>query len=50
MSNQTQKPLSIADRKRSQQADAALEQMYGYYTRGDGMQPIVSELDAYKAA
>lgn len=50
MSNQTQKPLSIADRKRSQQADAALDQMYGYYAREDGNRPVVSELNAQKAA
>ncbi|WP_277023677.1 hypothetical protein [Paracoccus hibiscisoli] len=50
MSNDISKPLSIADRKRSLQADAALEQMYGYYTRDDAPRPVVSELDAQRAA
>ncbi|WP_411836754.1 hypothetical protein [Paracoccus sp. ME4] len=50
MSQDTQKPLSIADRKRSQQADAALEQMFGYYAREDSPRAVVSELDARRAA
>lgn len=45
-----QKPLSIADRKRSLEADAVLEQMYGYYTREEAPRLVVSDVDAQKAA
>lgn len=50
MSTTDQKPLSIADRKRNQAADAALDQMYGYYTRNETPRAVVSELDARRAA
>lgn len=50
MSTDTKKPLSIADRKRSLQADAALEQMYGYYSRDEAPRAVVSEFDAQRAA
>ncbi|WP_265502644.1 hypothetical protein [Paracoccus beibuensis] len=45
-----QRPLSIADRKRSIEADAVLDQMYGYYTREEAPRLVVSDLDARKAA
>jgi len=50
MPNIQQKPLSIADRKRSIEADAVLDQMYGYFTREESPRHVVSELDARKAA
>lgn len=50
MSNTQQKPLSIADRKRSIEAEAVLDQMYGYYSREESPRYVVSELDAQKAA
>ena len=45
-----QKPLSIADRKRSIEADAVLDQMFGYFTCDDTRRPVVGEFDAQKAA
>lgn len=50
MTKTQQKPLSIEDRKRSVEAEAALEQMYGYYVREEAPRYVVSELDARKAA
>ncbi|WCR00340.1 hypothetical protein [Paracoccus aestuarii] len=50
MSHDSQKPLSIADRKRSLEADAVLDQMYGYYTREETPRAVVSDLDARRAA
>ncbi|WP_162798972.1 hypothetical protein [Paracoccus indicus] len=50
MTKTEQKPLSIEDRKRSIEAEAALEQMYGYYVREDAPRLVISELDARKAA
>lgn len=50
MTNEQTKPLSLAARKRSMDADAALEQMYGYFTRQDAPRPVITELDAQKAA
>lgn len=47
---QETKPQSIADRKRDAEANAALEQMYGYFTPEERRRPVVSELDARKAA
>ncbi|WP_168217394.1 hypothetical protein [Paracoccus liaowanqingii] len=50
MPTDTTRPLSIADRKRSIEADATLDQMYSYFTRDEMPRPVVSELDARKAA
>jgi len=50
MSNEQNRPLSLAARKRSAEADAVLEQMYGYFTREESPRPVISELDAQKAA
>ncbi|WP_378944199.1 hypothetical protein [Paracoccus sp. R86501] len=50
MTKTQQKPLSIEDRKRSIEAEAVLEQMYGYYVREEAPRYVVSELDARKAA
>lgn len=47
---QDSKPLSIAERARNSEADAALEQMFGYFSRDERSRPIVSELDARQAA
>ncbi|WP_022707566.1 MULTISPECIES: hypothetical protein [Paracoccus] len=44
------KTTSIAARKRSLEADAVLDQMYGYFTREDESRKVVSEFDAQKAA
>lgn len=50
MTNAHIKPLSLAARKRSLEADAALEQMFGYFTRQETPRPVISDLDAQKAA
>lgn len=49
MEDQT-KPLSIADRKRAIEADAVIEQMYGYYSREERPRVVVSEFNAQRAA
>lgn len=46
----TSSPLSIEARKRGQQADAALEQLFGYYSRDDRPRAVITELDARTAA
>ena len=50
MSTANPKPLSIAERKRNLQADAVLDQMYSYFTREEMPRPVISELDARRAA
>lgn len=50
MTNAQTKPLSLAARKRSIEADAVLEQMFGYFTRQDTPRAVISDLDAQKAA
>lgn len=50
MPTDTNRPLSIADRKRNIDADAALDQMYSYFTRDEMPRPVISELDARRAA
>ncbi|MGP9804367.1 hypothetical protein [Paracoccus sp. NSM] len=50
MSKPDSKTTSIADRKRAADAEAALDQMYGYFTREEAPRVIVSELDARRAA
>ncbi|CAM3087620.1 hypothetical protein PANO111632_02260 [Paracoccus nototheniae] len=50
MSTANTKPLSIAERKRSMDADSALDQMYSYFTRDEMPRPVISELDARRAA
>ena len=49
MSTET-KTTSIAARKRSLEADAVLDQMFGYFTREEAPRAVISELDAQKAA
>lgn len=44
------KTTSIAARKRAAEAEAVLDQMYGYYTREESPRVIVTELDARRAA
>ncbi|WP_410218772.1 hypothetical protein [Paracoccus sp. (in: a-proteobacteria)] len=50
MTEAQNKPLSLAARKRSAEADAVLDQMYGYYTRSESPRVVISDLDAQKAA
>nr|WP_162623628.1 hypothetical protein [Paracoccus saliphilus] len=50
MLNEQTKPLSLAARKRSMEADAALDQMFGYFTRQETPRAVITELDARKAA
>lgn len=50
MSKLDSKTASIADRKRAAEAEAVLDQMYGYFTREEAPRVIVSELDARRAA
>ncbi|WP_170167157.1 hypothetical protein [Paracoccus methylarcula] len=49
MSQET-KPQNIAERQRNSEAEAALEQMFGYFSREGQTRRIVSEFDAYRAA
>lgn len=44
------KTTSIDARKRAAEADAALDQMYGYFTREEAPRVVVTELDARRAA
>ena len=41
---------SIAQRKLAAEADAVLEQMYGYFTREERPRLVITELDARRAA
>lgn len=50
MAQADSKPTSIAARKRAAEAEAVLDQMYAYFTREDMPRPVVSELDARRAA
>ncbi|MBU2958903.1 hypothetical protein Q4511_16015 [Paracoccus sp. 1_MG-2023] len=45
-----EKTTSIAARKRSNEADAVLDQMFGYFAREDMPRAVISEFDAHKAA
>lgn len=44
------KTASIAERKLAAEAEAVLEQMYGYFTREDRVRQVISDLDARRAA
>ncbi len=48
MSQDTQ-PQSIASRQNGKEADNALEQMFGYFSREEQPRRIVTEFDAYRA-
>ncbi|WP_166461822.1 hypothetical protein [Paracoccus alkanivorans] len=48
--SQESKPQSIADRQRNSEAEAALEQMFGYFSREGQTHRVISEFDAYRAA
>ncbi|MCT4332080.1 hypothetical protein MU516_04245 [Paracoccus sp. YLB-12] len=48
--SQASKPQSIADRKRAQEAEAVLDQMYAYYSRDERPRIVVTEFDAQRAA
>lgn len=48
--SQDSKPQNIAERLRNSEAEAALEQMFGYFSREGQTRRIVSEFDAYRAA
>lgn len=48
--SQDSKQHSIAENLRNSEAEAALEQMYGYFSREDRSRRIVSEFDAYRTA
>lgn len=50
MAKTADKPLSIAARKRNAEADAVLDQMFAYFTRDEAPRPVITELDARKAA
>lgn len=50
MSKLDSKTTSIAERKRAAEAEAVLDQMYGYFTRQEAPRVIVSELDAARRA
>lgn len=41
---------SIAQRKLSAEADAVLDQMYGYFTREERPRAVTTEFDARRAA
>ncbi|WP_295049756.1 hypothetical protein [uncultured Paracoccus sp.] len=41
MAQNTAEPLSISARKLQAEADAVLEQMFGYYTRDEMPRPVV---------
>ncbi|SCY36909.1 hypothetical protein [Paracoccus tibetensis] len=44
------KTTSIAQRKLAAEAEAVLDQMYAYFTREERPRPVMSELDARRAA
>lgn len=44
------KTTSIAQRKLAAEAEAVLDQMYGYFTREEQPRLVTSELDARRAA
>ena len=44
------KTTSIAQRKLAAEAEAVLDQMYGYFTREEAPRPVMSEFDARRAA
>lgn len=48
--SQNTEPQSIASRQNGKEADTALEQMFGYFSRDEQPRRIVTEFDAYRAA
>lgn len=44
------KTTSIAQRKLAAEAEAVLDQMYAYFTHEERPRPVMSELDARRAA
>ncbi len=44
------KTTSIAQRKLAAEAEAVLEQLYGYFTREERPRLVISEFDARRAA
>lgn len=44
--SQKSEPQSIASRQKGAESDAAIEQMFGYFSRKEQPRKIVSELDA----
>lgn len=50
MADASTRTTSIAARKRAAEAEAALDQMYAYFTRDEMPRAVVTELDARLAA
>lgn len=50
MADASTRTTSIAARKRAAEAEAALDQMYAYFTRDEMPRAVVTELDARRAA
>ena len=47
--SQKSEPQSIANRQKGVESDAAIEQMFGYFSRKEPPRKVVSDLDALQA-